>query len=339
MENSPKGVLIVNLGTPDAPEKSSVYRYLKEFLLDRRVIDISWLGRNLLVRMAILPFRTGSSTKLYQQLWTNEGSPLKVYGERVAAGVQQKLGNEYAVELAMRYQNPSIESAIKKLMEKRVSEINVFPMFPQYASATTGSVHEEVMRVIAKQEVIPTLHFINSYPTRPEMIEIFAENGRKLNTGAYDHVLFSFHGLPGRQLHKADPVEHCMKGPDCCKKINTDNQFCYSAQCYATAQALAAKLKLNDDNYTVCFQSRLGKEEWIKPYTSDIIEKRAKGGDKKLLVFCPAFVADCLETTIEIGHEYQEEFTALGGEKVQLVPSLNDHPQWIETIASMVRKP
>lgn len=339
MAKSPKGVLLVNLGTPDAPEKSSVYRYLKEFLLDRRVIDISWLGRNLLVRLAILPFRSGSSTKLYQQLWTKEGSPLKVYGERVAEGLQKKLGVEYAVELAMRYQNPSIESALNRLFQKQVSDITVFPMFPQYAGATTGSVHEEVMRVLSKKEIIPALRFISSYPVYEPMIELFAANGRKFNPESYDHILFSYHGLPERQLHKADMAAHCMKTQDCCKNITPTNQFCYSAQCYATTAALAAKLGLKEEQYTVCFQSRLGKEEWIKPYTSSIIEQRAKNGDKKLLVFCPAFVADCLETTIEIGHEYQHEFETLGGEKVQLVPSLNDDPKWINAIAGMIINP
>lgn len=333
-----KGVLLVNLGTPDEPNKNAVYRYLKQFLLDRRVIDYSWLGRNLLVRGIILPFRTGNSTKLYQQLWTPNGSPLKFYGEQLAKGVQEVLGNGYAVELAMRYQNPSIEAALERLLRQQVREITVFPLFPQYASATTGSVHEEVMRVLAKKEVIPALRFTNSYPDYGPMIEIFAENASKYDIGSYDHVLFSYHGLPQRQLRKADGQNHCLKSPDCCRTLSVKNQFCYSAQCYATTAALVKKLGLKQGSYTTCFQSRLGKEVWAQPYTSEIVEQRAKQGDKRLLVFCPAFVADCLETTIEISTEYQELFHENGGEHLDLVESLNDHPRWIRAVADFIRQ-
>lgn len=333
-----KGVLLVNLGTPDAPEWGAVYRYLKQFLLDPRVIDYPWLGRNLLVRGIILPFRTGNSTKLYQQLWLPEGSPLKVYGERLTAGVRRALGDEFEVELAMRYQNPSIESAIDRLLAKQVSEVLVFPLFPQYASATTGSVHEEVMRVLAKKQTIPAVKFVNSYHELEPMIEIFAENGRAFGIENFDHVLFSYHGLPQRQLRKADTCNHCLQSDDCCLRLSVKNQFCYSAQCHATTAALVKILGLKDGQYTTSFQSRLGKEVWAKPYTSEVIEERAKQGDKKLLVFCPAFVADCLETTIEISVEYQEEFEELGGEKVQLVPSLNDHPKWVQAVADFIKK-
>lgn len=333
-----KGVLLVNLGTPDSPTWGAVYRYLKQFLLDGRVIDFPWLPRNLLVRGIILPFRTSGSTKLYKELWLPEGSPLKVYGERLEAGVKEQLGGEYEVELAMRYQSPSIESAIKKLMEKQVSEIIVFPLFPQYASATTGSVHEEVMRIMSKYQTIPNVRMVNSYHDHPEMIKIFADNGRKFNLDEYDHILFSYHGLPKRQLRKGDITgSHCQKSEDCCKTLCHTNQFCYSAQCYATTAALAKELGLPEDRYTTCFQSRLGRDPWAEPYTSDVIEKRAEHGDKNLLVFCPAFVSDCLETTIEISEEYQEEFEELGGEKVQLVPSLNDNPRWVSAVSNYIK--
>lgn len=332
-----KGVLLVNLGTPDAPTKPAVYRYLKQFLLDPRVIDYPWLGRNLLVRGIILPFRTGNSTRLYKELWTDEGSPLMFYGQRLAAGVQQELGSDYVVELAMRYQNPSIESAIEKLMDAGVREITVLPLFPQYASATTGSVHQEVMRILSKEQVIPRVNFISSYHDYEPMIEVFAGNARQFDLGAYDHILFSYHGLPQRQLLKADRTGHCQGAGACCRKLVQNNQYCYTAQCHDTTRALVEKLGLKAGSYTTCFQSRLGKEVWAKPYTSEVIEERAAKGDKKLLVFCPAFVADCLETIIEIGVEYQELFEKLGGEKVDLVPSLNDHPQWIKAAADLVR--
>lgn len=332
-----KGVLLVNLGTPDDPNRGAVYRYLKQFLLDPRVIDYPWLARNLIVRGIIAPFRSGSSSKLYKMLWTEEGSPLKVYGERVAQGVQEILGEEYVVELAMRYQNPSIESAIKNLLQMQVSEIIVFPMFPQYASATTGSIHEEVMRVLARQETIPNVKLINSYFDNEAMIDIFADNARRFDLNSYSHIIFSYHGLPQRQLRKGDPTDsHCLKKENCCQELCLANQFCYSAQCHATTRAIAGKLELSPERYTTSFQSRLGPEVWAQPYTIKTIEKLAENGAKRLLVFSPAFVADCLETIIEIGTEYQEEFEEMGGEKVDLVPSLNDDPRWIKAVAEMV---
>ncbi len=332
-----KGVLLVNLGTPDAPSRGAVYRYLKEFLLDPRVIDYNWLARNLLVRGIIAPFRSGSSAKLYQILWTPEGSPLKVYGERVAEGVQQLLGDEFVVELAMRYQNPSMKSAVDRLYEQQVSEIIVFPMFPQYASATTGSVHEEVMRLLTKKDNIPALKLINSYYDNESMIDIFADNARQFDLDQYDHIIFSYHGLPQRQLRKADEGNHCLQNENCCQQIGKANQFCYSAQCHGTTRAIASQLGLSPDQYTTSFQSRLGPEAWAKPYTSVVLEERAEKGAKRILVFSPAFVSDCLETIVEIGTEYQEEFEEMGGEKVDLVPSQNDDPRWIKTVAELVK--
>lgn len=332
-----KGVLLVNLGTPDSPARGDVYRYLQEFLLDPRVVDYPWLPRNLLVRGVIAPFRSGSSSKLYKKLWTENGSPLKVYGERVAEDIKSHLGEEYVVELAMRYQNPSIQSALKRLLQQQVAEIIVFPLFPQYASATTGSVHEEVMRCLAKEQAIPNIKLVNSYYDHPEMIALFAENARKFDLASYDHILFSYHGLPQRQLRKADNCNYCLKVENCCQTISVTNQFCYSAQCNATTRAIAAALGLDTTQYTTCFQSRLGPDKWAQPYTSKTIEEQAKKGAKRLLVFSPAFVADCLETIIEIGEEYQEEFEEMGGEKVDLVPSLNDNPKWIAALSDLIK--
>ncbi len=331
-----KGILLVNLGTPDEPTRSAVYRYLKQFLLDPRVIDYPWLARNLLVRGIIAPFRSGKSAKLYQQLWTKNGSPLKYYGERVTQELRDLVKDEYEVELGMRYQNPSIESALNKLLQKQVSEIIVFPMFPQYASATTGSVHDEVMRLLRKRDTIPNVKFINSYYDYEPMINIFVENARQFDLFGYDHIIFSYHGLPQRQLRKADDFNHCLQKENCCQNISSVNQFCYSAQCHATTRAIAAELGLSSDRYTTCFQSRLGNDPWAQPYTSVTIEEWAKRGAKRLLVFSPAFVADCLETIIEIGDEYQEEFEKMGGEKVDLVPSLNDNPKWVVAIKDLV---
>ncbi|HRI61293.1 MAG TPA: ferrochelatase [Saprospiraceae bacterium] len=331
------GILIVNLGTPDAPTRPAVYRYLKEFLLDPRVIDINPIARNLLVRGIIAPFRSGKSAAAYRHLWTENGSPLKFYGENLVKQMQQLLGPEYIVELAMRYQNPSIGSAIGKMMQAKVSKIKVFTLFPQYASATTGSVHEEVMRVLSGQQIIPAVEFVSAYPTWEPMIDLFVKNAMKFDLSTYDHFLFSYHGLPQRQLRKADAFNHCLQQPDCCQTLTPVNRFCYSAQCYATTKAIAGQLQLKPDQYTVCFQSRLGRDPWTQPYTVRVIEELAKKGVKRLLVFCPAFTADCLETTIEIGEEYREDFVKWGGERLELVESLNDKPAWAAAVADFLR--
>ena len=332
------GVLLVNLGTPDAPTRAAVYRYLKQFLLDPRVIDIHPLARNLLVRGVIAPFRSGKSARAYRQLWTKNGSPLKYYGERLAAQLQNLLGDGYRVELAMRYQNPSIRSGIERLMEQSVEKIIVFPLFPQYASATTGSVLEEVMRVLSVQQNIPALSLIRSYPTNALMIRLFAGNARQFDLSRYEHFLFSFHGLPQRQLRKADAFNHCLQQSGCCERLTPVNQFCYSAQCHATATAIAGELGLQKEQYTLCFQSRLGREPWTQPYTAQVIKHLAENGVRRMLVFCPAFTSDCLETTIEIGSEYRHDFIRWGGEQLDLVPSLNDAPAWAEAVATLVQQ-
>jgi len=330
------GVLLVNLGTPDAPTYGAVYRYLKQFLLDKRVIDIPWLFRQLLVRGIIVPFRSRATSKLYKKLWLEDGSPLMIYGTRLADGVQQSLGDDYVVELAMRYQNPSIESAVNKMLQQPISNVVVVPLFPQYASASTGSAHEEVMRIFSKQQAIPEIKFINSFYDYEPMIDVFVANANKYDVANYDHVLFSYHGLPQRQLKKADTCGHCLQVENCCQTISEKNQFCYSAQCHATTALLVEKLNLPKEKYSICFQSRLGNDPWVQPYTTDVLKERAAAGDKRLLVLCPAFVADCLETTVEVLDEYQEEWEEMGGEHLDLVESLNDNPKWIEAVKDLV---
>jgi ferrochelatase len=252
--------------------------------------------------------------------------------------LQQRLGDEYQVELAMRYQSPSIDSALNKLKDAQVRNIRVIPMFPHYASASTGSVLEKVMKLVRKWQTIPNISFINSFHDNELMIEAFADNGRKHKPETFDHVLFSFHGLPQRQLVKSDhSKKHCLKVENCCSTLTENNKFCYSAQCHETARLIANKIGLTEDKYSVCFQSRLGKDPWVQPYTSEVIEHLAEKGVKRLLVFCPAFVADCLETVHEVSVEYGEEFSALGGEHVQLVESLNDHPLWIDALVELAK--
>lgn len=333
-----KGVLLVNLGTPDSPEVGDVRKYLDQFLMDERVIDINVFNRTLLVKGIIVPFRSPKTSKLYKEIWDENGSPLLYFSKIQAALVQEQLGDDYHVELAMRYQNPSILSALEKMKAGLVERIKVIPLFPQYASASSGSVIQLVMELVSKWATIPPVSFVSSFHDNELMLETFAENARKYKPETFDHVLFSFHGLPERQLLKCDHTgKHCLKKDNCCATLNDTNKFCYSAQGHDTARLIAQKLNIAKEDYTVCFQSRLGKEPWVQPYTTDVLKKLAAEGKKRLLVFSPAFVADCLETLYEITVEYHEEFKALGGEHVQLVESLNDNPKFIQALVEMAK--
>lgn len=338
MERKKIGVLLINLGTPDSYKTGDVRKYLRQFLMDGRVIDISPVGRFFLVNGIIAPFRAPKSAKIYKEVWTEEGSPLLVISEKLTARVQETLGEDYQVELAMRYQSPSIASVLERFKGKALKKLVVLPLFPQYAGASSGSAHQEVMRILSRWQVIPDVEFINSFHDHPGYINTFVEIGKSYKPEEYDHVLFSYHGVPIRQLVKADENNHCQQSADCCKTLCENNFYCYSAQCYDTTYKLVEQLGIPEDKYTVCFQSRLGKTPWIGPFTPDVIEDLAKKGVKRILAFSPAFVADCLETLIEIGVEYQEEFEEMGGEKVQLVESLNTHPMWVDTVADMVRQ-
>jgi ferrochelatase len=328
------GVLLINLGTPDSPAVGDVRSYLSQFLNDPRVIDIPWLPRKLLVNFLIVPFRAPKSAKIYKKLWTPEGSPLLYNSEKAKGLLQASLGGDYEVHLAMRYKNPSIPDVLETMRKKNYEKIVVLPMFPQYASASTGSALDEVMRVMRSWWVVPEVKFISQYYDHPKFIEAFAARGRKYNLADYDHILFSYHGLPERQVDKVYSDGLC-EGHHCENEITEENQYCYKATCYATTRLLVEKLNIPQEKYTVCFQSRLDKK-WLTPFSDKVVEECARKGMKKILVFSPAFTADCLETIIEIGDEYQEIFKEHGGEKVQLVESLNDHPAWIECLKDLV---
>ncbi|MES2809509.1 MAG: ferrochelatase [Bacteroidota bacterium] len=336
---SKKGILLVNLGTPDSPSTADVRKYLNEFLMDGRVIDINPVLRSILVQGIIVPFRAPKSAKLYREIWSDEtGSPLLHYSKLQHQALVERLGDEYQVELAMRYQSPSIESALERLKANLVSDIKVIPLFPQYASASTGSVQEKVMSLVKTWQTIPNISFVNSFHNDDLMIQTFADNAKKHQPETYDHVLFSFHGLPQRQLKKCDHTHsYCLQVDGCCNTLNDTNKFCYSAQSYDTARLIAEQMGISKNQYTVCFQSRLGNDPWVQPYTSAVIEELAHQGKKRLLVLCPAFVADCLETVYEVTEEYGAEFKALGGEHVQLVESLNDNPTFIDSLERMAR--
>lgn len=325
----------MNLGTPRSFRPRDVFLYLNEFLTDPRVIDAPWLKRQLLVRGLIVPFRYRQSAKLYRHLWTDDGSPLLFHGQAVQKRLQELLGGDYRVVLAMRYQSPSIQEGLDQLQRESLDELIILPLFPQYASATTGSVHQKVMECLKRWQLFPKLIFLNHYFEHPALINAFCARAAQYSLCAYDHVLLSFHGLPERHIRRVDVTGRCLSNR-CCEGLCGDNRFCYRAQCYATARAIAKELNLNKTDYSICFQSRLGKEPWIQPYTTDVIHACAHRGDKRLLVFSPSFVCDCLETTSEISEEYGEAFKALGGEELQLVEGLNSHPVWIEALRQMI---
>lgn len=329
-------VLLLNLGTPDSPSVSDVRSYLSQFLNDPRVIDIPWLLRKILVNGIIVPFRAPKSAKVYKKLWTENGSPLLFHSNNVKTLLQQELKDSHDVYLAMRYKNPSIPSVIEEIRKKNYTKIILLPMFPQYASASTGSALEEAMRIISSWWVIPEVRIISQYYNHPLYIDAFVDRGRQFNIHEYDHVLFSYHGLPERQVDKVYDNDLCANH-NCEDEVDEENKFCYKATCYATTRLLVELLNIPKEKYTVCFQSRLDKK-WLEPFSDKIVEECAKKGMKKLLVFSPAFTADCLETTIEIGEEYQEIFEEHGGEKVQLVESLNSHPLWVQCLKDLVLK-
>ncbi len=325
------GVLLVNLGTPRSPNPGDVKKYLTEFLTDGRVIDLPYLQRELLVRGVIVPKRYKLSAKLYESIWTKEGSPLLFYGKKVEMLLQEKLGEDYSVKLAMRYQMPSIEEGLNVLRE--VNKLIIFPLFPQYASATTGSIHQKVFKILSKWEVIPEVRFISEYSTHPAFIEAFCERAKEYDLNAYEHILFSYHGLPEKQIQKSDLSGTCLKKGDCC----TQNPKCYVAQCLGTTKGITEKLKIPEEKWSLSFQSRLGKAPWIKPYTDQVLERLANDKKKKVLVFSPAFVSDCLETLEEIGCQYKKLFIQKGGVSLDLVQGLNDHPKWIDAIERIIK--
>lgn len=304
--------------------------------MDGRVIDIPPVQRWMLVNLIIAPFRAPKSAVEYQKLWDERGSPLKYYGEDLRDLLQAVLGKQYVVALGMRYQNPSIASALKILQSENVSEIIVVPLFPQYASATTGSVVDKVMELVREWQVIPTMRFINRFPDHPLLIQVIAEKAKKwLAQYEYEHFIFSYHGLPERQIRKASVDNYCKLG-NCCNTYHSKNRYCYRAQCFLTSRLIAEELGIPAEKYTVTFQSRLGKDPWVQPYTEDKVKELARSGYKKVLAFSPAFVSDCLETTVEVGETYQELFKEEGGERWDLVESLNDHPLWVQCLKEMV---
>lgn len=333
------GVLLINLGTPDAPTTQAVRTYLREFLSDPRVIDLNPISRWVLVNLIIAPFRSPKSAQAYQKIWTPEGSPLRTHTKKLARSLQDSLGSHYAVEMAMRYGNPSIPSGFEKLKDREVQEIRILPLYPQYASSSTGSTEEAVLKLTRHRKDLPEIKFLPPFFDHPGFLRSFAEIGRpRLADFKPDHILFSFHGLPERHILEGDlGGNHCLKTPDCCEKIVPANGMCYRAHCFQSARGIARELHLSDGSYSITFQSRLGRTPWIKPFTDLVLHELAGTSKKRVAVFCPSFVSDCLETLEEIGIRARETFIEEGGEDLLLIPSLNSHPTWVETVGKMVR--
>jgi ferrochelatase len=327
-------VILANVGTPDEPTVPAVRRYLFQFLNDRRVIDLPWLLQKFLVNVIIVPFRAPKSTKLYQMLWTAKGSPLLTISIESREKLQELLGENYEVFVGMRYQNPSLKTTLQTIKEKRFDKIVVLPMFPQYASSTTGTISQLVNTEIAGWNVIPELTIVSQFYDNPGFVKAFAAQIRKYKPEEFDHIIFSYHGLPFSQTDRVHPAIKTVNC-NCEVEMPAHGRFCYKATCYETTRLLAKELGLPKSAYSVAFQSRLTKN-WLKPFSDKEVIKLAKEGKKRVLIAAPAFIADCLETIVEIGVEYQHLFEENGGEKIQLVESLNSNYDWIETLAELV---
>lgn len=324
-------LLLINLGTPNSTSYFDVFRYLREFLMDGRVIDVPYFLRFILVTLIICPIRSFSSGKIYKKLWNlSDGvSPLLKNTEELTNKLNQKQ-NKYNVFYAMRYQKPSIQEALDKIKLSNPSELVILPLFPHYASATSGSVFEEVTKRLSKEWVIPSFKFISQYYDHPSFIDAWVDAAKDFNFAEYDKVIFSYHGLPNSQVDKVYQDNQC-DGKNCEHEINEENHYCYKATVYETSKLIAEKLSLHRDKYEVTFQSRL-TNNWLEPFSDNVLKAMPAQGIKKVLVFSPAFTADCLETVIEIGDEYQELFIEAGGDRLDYVPSLNFSDAWVQAI-------
>ncbi len=334
------GVVLLQLGTPEAPTPGAVRRYLAQFLSDPRVLDMPALGRFLLLHGVILRTRPRRSAAAYQQIWTEAGSPLLLHGQALAQGVGRALGPGFEVVLGMRYGEPSIARAVESLERAGVEQIVALPLFPQYAASSTGSALERLHEEIGSRWNVLPVRTLPDFFDDPRFIDASLAVARPaLERFGADHVLFSYHGLPERQVRRSDRTgAHCLADGHCCDAIVAANRWCYRAQCMATTRALAAGLRLDPQAHSTAFQSRLGRTPWIRPFTDEVIPELAERGRRRLAVLCPSFVADCLETLEEIGLRAREQWLEAGGEDLLLVPCVNAAPEWVAGVASMVRE-
>lgn len=346
------GLLLTNLGTPDAPDPASVRRYLGEFLWDKHVLDINPVGRWLLLHGIILRTRPKKSAHAYQTIWTEAGSPLMTHSKALTSAVAAALGPEWKVALGMRYGSPSLEAGLDALLgdaSVRVTDVTVLPLYPQYATSSTLSTLERVRELVQARRSKGALaadvkvHEVQDFFADRGFVEAQAELAREALAGfGADKVMMSFHGLPERHLTRLDPKcgtseAHCLVKADCCAAVDARNALCYRAQAHETARQLAASLQIPSDRYEVAFQSRLGRIPWIRPYTDERMAELPKQGVKRLAVLCPSFTADCLETLEEIHIRAKDDFLAAGGEAFLAIPCVNSHPRWVQAVADLAR--
>ncbi|MCL1599689.1 MAG: ferrochelatase [Actinomycetia bacterium] len=340
IDTQPVGVLLLQLGTPDSPSTRDVRRYLNEFLSDPRVMDVPAPVRWLLLNTVILPFRPRKSAEAYKKIWMDDGSPLLIHTEALVSQVQSKLGDDYIVEFGMRYGSPTIDGALERLIARDVSDIRVLPLFPQYASSAGGSATARTMEILTDRWNIPSVSFLPEFYDEPGYIAAIVETaGPRLEAFQPDHILFSYHGLPERQVKKADATGiHCLASDGCCDAIGPVNRHCYRAQCFATTRLVAAGLDLSPDEFSTAFQSRLAGTPWITPQTDRVLQGLHDAGIRQIAVFTNSFVSDCLETLEEIGIRLRHQWVELGGEDLLLIPCVNEAPTWVDSVVSMVSK-
>jgi ferrochelatase len=340
-ERARTAVLLLNVGTPDAPDTGSVRRYLREFLSDPRVLDMNALGRFLLLNLVILPFRPARSAAAYRAVWTSEGSPLLVNSRRLTDAVARKIP-EARVLLAMRYGHPSLRAAVDELAREGIERVVLVPLFPQYASATTGSALQEAFRLLGQLPTVPAVSVVSPFYDDARFVDCVARIVEETTRESpVDHVLFSYHGLPVHQVQATATGGHACGGDDaagCCARLHEGNASCYRAQCAATTRALARRLGLSEGGFSSAFQSRLGRAKWLLPNTEDALVALAKAGKKRVAVACPSFVGDCLETLEEIAVRGRELFREHGGEELVMVPCVNADPRWADAVVEYVRR-
>jgi len=331
-----KGILLVNLGSPDSPEPKDVKKYLGEFLMDERVIDVPLWARNLLVKGIILNTRPKASAAAYKKIWWDEGSPLIVLSERLQNKIQEQV--DEPVALAMRYGSMTIKKGLQELVDKGVNEVLLFPLYPQFAMATTETIL--VLAEEIRQEFFPNLNIesVPAFYNKPDYIEVLSNAIKKhLVSKLYDHLLFSYHGVPERHIRKSDVTKsHCKIDGSCCITPSRAHEFCYKHQCLEVTRLVAEKLQLEEGTYSTSFQSRLGFDPWLQPYTDRTIERLGKQGIKNMAIVTPAFVSDCLETLEEIAMEGEEIFHEMGGKNFTTVPCLNDDPEWVALLSKWI---
>ncbi len=335
-----EGLLLINLGSPDQPATPAVRRYLREFLMDRHMIDMHWTARSLLVHGFIAPTRAPKTARAYQSIWNEKGSPLLHFTKRFTALVAEKEGCA-AVEFGMRYGRPSVRSALQRLRAAGVTELRVVPLYPQFAKSSTLTAIECVNHELKRMAWPVSAVYLQDFYDQPAWIGALSQNILKEQESFQaDHLLLSYHGLPEHHIRELDKSnEHCLKSANCCDGIGKVNRLCYRAQCFATSRALIAFVRWPKERATVSFQSRLGRRPWIQPFSDRVIIDLAKSGARKVLVSCPSFVADCLETLEEIAIRMKRDFIAAGGADLRLVPAVNDSSSWADGFVAMLERP